>query len=736
MTRSIENNRLVCLDFDGVLADYRGWQGEWHAEPPVPGAREFVQKVRELGYTPVVHCSRPPEMVRQWLAEHQFPPVAVVETKPDAFLYIDYRGHRFDGKNWALAEDAITRKGWTWNRPSKEYEQASRERERERKRLAKEHGIPYTKGVVALALDQVLSQVQGGQLQDPVPGAREFVDRVMESGYEPVVYTHRSKVEAASWLHKHGFPSLRIWNSKREPFCDADAAFRNNKIKVIIESRGFRFEGDNWDEALEILREGGIRPVCVIDGPYRTPRRLLFLDTETTGLSRVRNRIVQLAMILVEDGQIRERFAAYVHPEGGEVEPDASLTTGIEVEGGRVVGVRNRQTGELEPVRAISQKEAMAAVARLLTPDTVLVCHNVPFDLGFLLSSLKREGFDPWTGTFICTLSMWRYLEKRRFDAEVAAARAAYQAGDSDAFSRVVPMGSGRLVHVCERLGIPFDEAGAAHDALYDVEKTIEVYNRIRPMWEAISFDPRNVIVQLRSVKADWIPPGADVILISSAMPDDMKEALKGKSPKPRVKAADEEAAQETAAVQSAPAPTSGGSSLRLVLDTLAAAARQARADVVEALSRSGTSPRMETIRVRGLDAAEVKARLKVWPFIQVQSVTPEEPGCRVTVPAEFAWAARALLIDHADQPARTVFSKVSFGLERPERIRWIEGQLRSWKCDYYKGSVMVGTGADRHPETYFLVRSDQADSIRVRLSAAAAGWNARGASTVRLSRT
>lgn len=100
--------KTVCLDFDGVLADYHGWKGEDTLDPPYPGARDFVDRVLAAGYIVVVHTTRNRNRIYGWLFEYGFPPHILVTTgrKPKALVYIDDRAHRFDG-NWQAAFEAI-----------------------------------------------------------------------------------------------------------------------------------------------------------------------------------------------------------------------------------------------------------------------------------------------------------------------------------------------------------------------------------------------------------------------------------------------------------------------------------------------------------------------------------------------------------------------------------------------------------------------------------------------------
>jgi hypothetical protein len=91
--------KRVCIDLNGVLDTYAGWQGEvtWH--PPRPGARAFLQALRARGFEVVVLTVRRPEDAWQWLETHDLAAYVsdVTDRKPPAFVYIDDRALCFRG---------------------------------------------------------------------------------------------------------------------------------------------------------------------------------------------------------------------------------------------------------------------------------------------------------------------------------------------------------------------------------------------------------------------------------------------------------------------------------------------------------------------------------------------------------------------------------------------------------------------------------------------------------------
>jgi hypothetical protein len=100
----------VCLDLDGVLAKYDGWEGLEKIGPPLPGALDFAWKLAEMadiviftsrcsldagGEAPATRLSpgRLRIKVIEWLEKYKFPysDVYIGQGKPRAAAFIDDR---------------------------------------------------------------------------------------------------------------------------------------------------------------------------------------------------------------------------------------------------------------------------------------------------------------------------------------------------------------------------------------------------------------------------------------------------------------------------------------------------------------------------------------------------------------------------------------------------------------------------------------------------------------------
>ncbi len=92
----------IALDFDGVLHNYTEWTGVVPEGPPVDGALMTVGWLLAQRYSLCIFSARAndqggPEAITRWLSDNEFPPIPVSLEKPQAKLYIDDRGFRFDG---------------------------------------------------------------------------------------------------------------------------------------------------------------------------------------------------------------------------------------------------------------------------------------------------------------------------------------------------------------------------------------------------------------------------------------------------------------------------------------------------------------------------------------------------------------------------------------------------------------------------------------------------------------
>lgn len=95
--------KTVVFDFDGVIHSYTsGWKGvEVIPDPPVPGIKEAIDRIRENYYVVVVssRCNSVEGIwaIMAYLNKHNIIVDDVVKEKPPAVVYVDDRAICFDG---------------------------------------------------------------------------------------------------------------------------------------------------------------------------------------------------------------------------------------------------------------------------------------------------------------------------------------------------------------------------------------------------------------------------------------------------------------------------------------------------------------------------------------------------------------------------------------------------------------------------------------------------------------
>lgn len=126
--------------------------------------------------------------------------------------------------------------------------------------------------------------------------------------------------------------------------------------------------------------------MSVLDQP------LAFVDIETNGLNHVRGRVIEVAAIRVENGQITQEYRQLINPGAPLPQFITSLT-----------GIHDDDLGDAPLFMGIAQ-ELQAVLA-----DAIFVAHNVRFDYSFLKQEFKRIGLG-FSPDLLCTVRLSRAL--------------------------------------------------------------------------------------------------------------------------------------------------------------------------------------------------------------------------------------------------------------------------------------------------------------------------------------
>jgi len=180
--------------------------------------------------------------------------------------------------------------------------------------------------------------------------------------------------------------------------------------------------------------------------------KILYFDTETTGLYPFRHSLIQIAGLIEIDGEIKEQFDFKCKPTG-EIDPKA-------------LEIQNRTEAEIMewPSPLTVYKSLLALFDKYVdkfNPDDFMIPagQNVGFDLNFLFAFWPDKFLGSYLKGFYCmrTLSTMAYMDGR-LKALNEKNRISF-----------------KLEHICKALGV---EPGK-HDALRDILATRECIKKL-----------------------------------------------------------------------------------------------------------------------------------------------------------------------------------------------------------------------------------------------------------------
>jgi hypothetical protein len=91
-TEESPNWPVICIDFNGVCDQFKGWNGQVQDYPPAPGLEAFLLALR-ADFNTIVVCSAtmPIQQVENWFIKHGLDLLIdyVTNHKPVAAVYVD-----------------------------------------------------------------------------------------------------------------------------------------------------------------------------------------------------------------------------------------------------------------------------------------------------------------------------------------------------------------------------------------------------------------------------------------------------------------------------------------------------------------------------------------------------------------------------------------------------------------------------------------------------------------------
>ncbi len=231
---------------------------------------------------------------------------------------------------------------------------------------------------------------------DAITPAKDLIKRAMKWGMKSIAITDHGSVQAFPDAHK----MLGVNNPDMKVIYGVEAYLVPDKVPAVSNSRGQKLD----------------TTYCV-------------LDLETTGLSFRTEKITEIGIMKVKNGEVIDEFECFVNPE----KPIPQ----------RVVEVTNITDDMVKDAETIDK--VLPKVLEFVG-DSVLVAHNADFDIGFLKYNAKQLGLN-LDNTYLDTLRLAKELfpDYKKY----------------------------KLGIIAENLGI---EVIVAHRALDDVDTTVKVF--------------------------------------------------------------------------------------------------------------------------------------------------------------------------------------------------------------------------------------------------------------------
>ena len=237
---------------------------------------------------------------------------------------------------------------------------------------------------------------------DAMTSATDLIKRAMKWGMKSIAITDHGVVQAFPEAHKllgYDNPDMKI-------IYGVEAYLAPDKNAIVTNPKGQDID----------------TTYCV-------------LDLETTGFSATTEKITEVGIMKIKNGEVLDQFSCFVNPEKHIPQRVSEVTN-----------ITDDMVADSETIDKVFPKILD------FIKDSVLVAHNAPFDMGFLKQNAKNLGYE-FDYTYLDTLSLAKDLfpDYKKY----------------------------KLGKIADNLGIKVE---VAHRALDDVDTTVKVFNVMMDM--------------------------------------------------------------------------------------------------------------------------------------------------------------------------------------------------------------------------------------------------------------
>ncbi|NLL80260.1 MAG: PolC-type DNA polymerase III [Clostridiales bacterium] len=212
---------------------------------------------------------------------------------------------------------------------------------------------------------------------DGVSEAKDIVKRAYKWGHPAIAITDHGVVQS--------FPDANhvwedLWKAEKNKRKEAgeENPDSNDFFKVIY--------------GVEAYLVDDLREIVTNNKGQDLDRTFVVFDIETTGFSPVKNRIIEIGAVKVEQGVITDRYSTFVNPD---------VPIPFEIE--KLTGINDEMVVNAPVIENILP-EFLA-----FCEGAVLVAHNANFDMSFILENAARQNI-PLDVTYVDTVGIARIL--------------------------------------------------------------------------------------------------------------------------------------------------------------------------------------------------------------------------------------------------------------------------------------------------------------------------------------
>ena len=225
-----------------------------------------------------------------------------------------------------------------------------------------------------------INQVQHTERQDQAPADDKRIELHAHTEMSQMDATN-SITELAQRAHQWGQPSLAVTDHGNvQAFPEAFKAANKFGIKML-----YGMEANVVDDGIPLVYNENHD--VLLDNTY------VIFDVETTGLSAIYDKVIELSAVKMKDGNVLERFDEFIDPGFPLSEQTTQLTSITD-----------------EMVHGSKSEEEVFKMFKDFCDGCIIAGHNVSFDMGFMNTGYRRHGMEEITEPVIDTLPLARFL--------------------------------------------------------------------------------------------------------------------------------------------------------------------------------------------------------------------------------------------------------------------------------------------------------------------------------------